>query len=148
MPSIARPIRIALTLSFMGLLAFLSIVPGDPRPGDSAFVWLVAETPRPLQKSMHLILYGVLMLMLAWSFAGVRSRLGRFSICSIIAVGFGAALEWCQTMVPGRFGTLFDVLLDASGVALGLLAGLVLLGARERNASAGLAEASPDSSGL
>lgn len=146
MPSIPRPIRIALTLSFMGLLTFLSIVPGDPQPGDSSFVWLVAQTPRPLQKSMHVVLYGVLLLMLGWSFAGVRSRVGRFSLCSIIAIGFGAALEWYQTMVPGRFGTLFDVLLDASGAALGLLAALVVLGARGRDESPGLAKASPGSS--
>ena len=36
-------------------------------------------------------------------------------------------MEWRQTKVPGRFGTVNDVVLNAAGAALGLLAAIVLL---------------------
>jgi VanZ family protein len=42
-------------------------------------------------------------------------------------VAFGAVMEWCQTKVPGRYGTAFDVALDAAGAALGLLAAVFIL---------------------
>ncbi len=134
MLAIARPIRIVLTLVLMSLMTLLSVVPGDPQPDDSAFVWLIADVPKLLQKSMHVALYGVLTLMLAWVFDRVRPDAVRAALCFVIAVGFGTALEWYQTMVPGRFGTLLDVGFDASGAALGLLA-LYALGGRPPLAS-------------
>jgi VanZ family protein len=44
----------------------------------------------------------------------------------IITVGFGAVVEWCQTRVPGRIGSLADVLLNAAGAALGLLVATIV----------------------
>ena len=48
-------------------------------------------------------------------------------IALIIAVAFGVVMEWCQTKVPGRYGTVYDVALNAAGAALGLLAAIFLL---------------------
>ena len=119
--------RISLTLCFMALLMLASLVPGHPRSGDFAFIWLVAKTPTLMQKVLHVCLYGVLALLLFWTFEGIQSRAYRFLIAFIIAVTFGAVMEWCQTKVPGRFGTLYDVALNAAGAALGLLAAAFLL---------------------
>jgi len=118
--------RISLTLCFMALLMLASLVPGRPGPGGFAFTRLVAKTPAPLQKVLHVCLYGVLALLLLWTLEGIQSSAYRFLASFIIAVTFGTAMEWCQTRVPGRFGTLYDVALNAAGAALGLLAAAFL----------------------
>lgn len=119
--------RILITLLFMALVVAVSVVPGRPVPGDSAFVWLVAETPTMLQKSMHVVVYAVMTLLWGWTLQSIRSRPLRLVVAAGVAVGFGALMEWLQTMVPGRFGTLIDVVLNALGVIAGLLLALFLL---------------------
>ena len=122
MPDCSLTIRIALTLGFLSLLALVSLVPGLHRPGDSEFIWLVAHFPTLAQKLLHILLYGLLALLLAWTLEGTGSRMQRLIIALVIAVAFGALMEWCQTKVPGRFGSLYDVVLNAAGAALGLVA--------------------------
>ena len=127
MTSFSLATRVGLTLCFMALLMLVSLVPGHPRPGDSAFIWLVANTPTLLQKTLHVCLYGVLALLLAWTLDDIQSRTYRFLIALIIAVTFGAVMEWCQTRVPGRYGTVYDVALNTAGAILGLLVAMSLL---------------------
>jgi hypothetical protein len=119
--------RVVLTLCFMAMLMLASLIPGHPKPGDSAFFWLVANTPTLVQKVLHVCLYGVFALLLAWTLDGIQSRNYRFLIALVIAVAFGAVMEWFQTKVPGRFGTMYDVALNAAGAALGLLAAAFML---------------------
>jgi len=118
--------RIILTLCFMALLMLASLIPGRPKPGDSAYIRLVAKTPALIQKILHFCLYGVLVILLAWSLESIQSNAYRFVTAYIIAVVFGAVMEWCQTKVPGRFGTFYDVALNAAGAALGLIAAISL----------------------
>ena len=110
----------------MALLMLAALIPGCPRPGDSVFLHLVAKTPALIQKILHFCLYGVLVMLLAWSLESIQSNTYRFVTAYIIAVVFGAVMEWCQTRVPGRFGTVYDVALNAAGAALGLLAAISL----------------------
>lgn len=127
MTSISLTTRIVLTLCFIALLMLVSLIPGRPKAGDSAFIWLVANTPTLMQKVLHGCLYGVLALLLVWTLEGIQLRPYRFLIALIIAVAFGAVMEWCQTRVPGRFGTVNDVVLNAAGAALGLLVASFIL---------------------
>jgi hypothetical protein len=99
----------------MALLMLASLIPGHHKPGDSVFIWLVAATPTLIQKVLHFCLYGVLALLLVWTLDSIQPRTYRFLIALIIAVAFGAVMEWCQTKVPGRFGTVYDVALNAAG---------------------------------
>lgn len=127
MSNVSLTTRIVITLCFMALLMVASIIPGRAEPGDSVFVWLVAKTPTLLQKALHLCLYGVLSLLWVWTLDAIQSRSQRLIIAVTIAVCFGAAMEWYQTKVPGRFGTLFDVALNAGGALLGICAAIFLL---------------------
>ncbi len=126
MTSFSLTSRIILTLCFLALLALASLIPGRPQPGDSAFIWLAANTPTLLQKLLHVCLYGVLVMLLAWTLESIQSRTYRFLISWSIAVAFGAVMEWYQTKVPGRYGTAIDVALNAVGAALGLLVAVFL----------------------
>ena len=111
----------------MALLALVSLMPGIYKPGDSTFIWLIAETPSLIQKTLHIILYGVLALLLVWTLNGLQSKVASIVIALIITVAFGALMEWGQTGVPGRFGSLYDIILNAAGATLGVLASIFLL---------------------
>jgi hypothetical protein len=124
MTGIPRGQRVIITVCFMAAVAALSLVPGFAEPGDATFIWLVEEIPSLLQKSMHFILYGILMLLLAWCPGSMSSPALNLLLALTISVSFGGVLEWCQIFVPGRFGTLSDVGLNASGALVGLLVAL------------------------
>jgi VanZ family protein len=51
----------------------------------------------------------------------------RLGASFLLTLGLGVALEWYQTQVPGRFGTLFDVLLNLVGTLLGLILAFFLI---------------------
>ena len=85
------------------------------------------KTPTLLQKALHVCLYAILALLLVWTLDDLQSWTYRLLIAFILAVAFGALMEWCQTMVPGRYGTVFDVALNAAGAAIGLLAAVLLI---------------------
>lgn len=120
-------VRIIITLFFMALLLIASIIPGRAEPGDSVFIWMVAKTPTLLQKTLHILLYGVLTVLWVWTLDAIQSKSQRLVIAVVIAVCFGAAMEWYQTRVPGRFGSIFDVALNAAGAVIGLFAAFFLL---------------------
>jgi VanZ family protein len=122
MSNASPTVRVIITLCFMGLLTVASIIPGRVQPGDSVFVWLVAKTPTLLQKSLHVCLYATLVVLWAWTLDAIQSKSQRLVIAVTIAVCFGAAMEWFQTKVPGRYGTLADVILNAAGALLGVVA--------------------------
>lgn len=120
-------IRWIITLVLVVAVIVLSVIPGHARSGDSVFVWLVASTPTLVQKLMHFLIYAGLAWLWTWTLEGIAPRWLRLTIAFTLAVGLGAALEWYQTRVPGRFGTLLDVLLNTAGAIAGLVAALLLL---------------------
>ena len=119
-----RPI---ITLLFMAALLALSVVPGRAHEGDSFFIWAVAATPSLLQKVMHVLLYAVLAFLWAWTLEAVGSMYLRLIVALSLAISFGGLMEWAQTHIPGRYGALGDVLLNAAGAMLGLAAAILLL---------------------
>lgn len=108
------------------VLVGLSVVPDDPQAGDTSFVWLVSVTPTLLQKTMHVVLYGTFAVLLFASQTANRRPALRLVVAAAIAVGLGAILEWIQLSVPGRFGTLIDVMLNTIGAMTGLAFALIL----------------------
>ena len=119
--------RWVVTLVFMALVVVLSVTPANGRPGDSFFVWLVMNTATPLQKLLHVTIYAVLSVLWLWTLADISSRPLRMALSFALSAGLGTALEVHQTNVPGRFGTMMDVMLNALGAVIGLAAAIVLL---------------------
>ena len=109
-----------LTLALMALIAMLSLTPDAPQPGDDAFAWLVHVTPTALQKSVHIVSYAALAGALAWALRPIDSMIARLAVAFVIAAGFGALMEWLQLSVPGRFASVYDIMLNAIGALVGL----------------------------
>lgn len=111
-------LRHCLAPGLMLCISVLSLTPGVPNVGHSPFVWLVDMTPKPAQKILHVCFYAVLTVALSWNLRRIDSPTARFLLASFFALGFGVLMEWLQTFVPGRFGSLTDVVLDGIGCLL------------------------------
>ena len=119
--------RLLLTLLTVAVVVVISTIPGTGSPGDSTFSWLLASTPRQVQKLLHVVFYAMLTFLCIWTLEGIRSTAWRFALALIMIVGLGIALEWSQTRIPGRFGSAMDVVLNTGGAIVGLIAALLLL---------------------
>lgn len=115
------PFRLGIALLYTAGIAILSLTPDRSDPGGSTFVWLVHITPSTLQKSLHVVFYAGLACLWVWTIrAPAAIRLGA-GFC--IAVATGALLEWLQIYVPGRFGSLLDVIINTVGALVGVAVG-------------------------
>ena len=119
--------RWALTLAFVAFVVGLSVTPGVERPDDNLFSWLFANTAPLAQKVLHVVTYAVLGALWMWTLAGIASRPARIALSLSLALVIGIALEWYQTTVPGRYGSITDILLNSLGAALGIVIALFLL---------------------
>ena len=120
-------VRLSMTLVMLILIVTVSVVPDQARPGDSVFVWLVSATPTPLQKLVHVLAYAVLAFLCMWTLDDIELPPIRITAALAITITTGALLEWYQISVPGRFGTMTDVILNAVGAIFGVLGAAMLL---------------------
>ena len=125
--SIPVAYRWVVTLLFVGFVVGLSVTPGVERPDDNLFSWLFANTAPLVQKVLHVVTYAVLAILWMWTLAGIESLPHRMALSFVLALVLGVALEWYQTTVPGRYGSITDILLNTVGAVLGLVVALFLL---------------------
>ena len=88
---------------------------------------MIESVQFPIRKAAHMTEYAVLsvLIMLALIVDGIKGiRLPVIS--SIIATVFAATDEFHQRFVPGRYGCLRDVLIDAAGSIIGLMIAYVI----------------------
>jgi VanZ family protein len=109
-----------IVLVLMLAIAVLSLTPDRPQPGDTVFEWLVHVTPTLTQKLLHVAIYGLFAVSLWWFLERIDRASARLLTAFAIAAGFGAAMEALQVFVPGRFGSIVDVALNAVGAVIGL----------------------------
>ena len=127
MNSVPVAARFLITLAFVVVIVILSVIPGTARPGDGLFAWLVVTTPPTIQKLLHLAAYGCIAFLWSWTLSFMESRPTRLGLALVLTIGLGIVLEWYQTLVPGRFGTITDALLNTIGAAIGLVAAVLIL---------------------
>jgi VanZ family protein len=104
----------------VGWLAFLAVwtvMLLTPNPAGRLADELSAEEQFTLAKSLHVVAYLGLTLTGLWAFRAARPT--RWAV-PLGLVLHGAVTEYGQTLVPTRFGSVRDVLLDAAGVLLGV----------------------------
>ena len=120
-------LRWLIAAAFVVVIVVLSVTPGRGQSGDSVFVWLVINTPTLLQKLMHVAMYASLTFVCVWALEDVGSRFLRLALAVAFTITLGATLEWYQISVPGRFGTLLDVILNVGGTIIGIMAVMLVL---------------------
>ena len=82
-----------------------------------------------VRKGAHMTEFAILALLLLWAVVSWTKLRGGKSLITafIIAVLFASTDEFHQTFVDGRSGRFSDVLIDASGAAIGLFLCALLL---------------------
>jgi hypothetical protein len=100
-----------LTLGLMGLIFFLS----------SIEIPEMAKIPKYSDKFIHAFVYALLSLLLCISFfkSGIAANAFLFSV--VIAAIYGVTDEYHQLFVPGRYGSIGDLIADFVGAAAGVI---------------------------
>jgi VanZ family protein len=111
-------------LTLTAIIVGLSITPDRSRPFDSIFAWALFNTGSVVQKALHLVFYATYAALAAWSLEFLNSDRARAMLCIVLGAGLGTTLEWWQTHVPGRYGSMSDVIINLVGVLLGTWAAL------------------------
>ena len=108
---------------FLMLLIFIeSSIPMDGAPNDIAFdiAFLTSLNPT-LQNLLHIPLYGALAFLWNRSFQKSHFSNGKMVLTTLfLTISYGCLDELHQTFVPGRYGGLLDIYLDAFGAFLGI----------------------------
>lgn len=112
--------RVLLPFAYMAGVFFISSIPDRSRIDEPAVQISWDWLPELLQNALHVPLFGALALLWGWSLSAWNAC-ARVETALVIAIAGSYAVldELHQATVPGRQGTLQDVLLDLVGVITG-----------------------------
>ena len=117
----ANILKLALALAYTGGIFLLSSIPDDGDPETTAEQLLQWATPQ-LQNLLHIPLFGGLAAVWYWTWVSFLHDRRRSAIAAFLVTGTYAFLdEWHQLHVPGRFGSLTDIVLNLIGIVTILL---------------------------
>ncbi len=113
--------NIIFILLFMGLIYFLSTIPGmenEESLSNTLYLWVETD----IQKFGHVAIYALLAIF--WFIYLSKKKLKislNISLILLTTVLFGVLCEWAQLFIPGRYASLSDIMLNTIGVILGLI---------------------------
>ena len=70
---------------------------------------------------LHLSAYFVLTLLFWWNLEPSRNRSRSILVAATVLGGYAALDEWTQSFIRGRDGSFFDMLINWSGILLGIV---------------------------
>ena len=106
---------VTLVVLWMGLIFCLSSIP-------SLGFGLGGIQEQISRKSIHVIVYGILTLLIWFSLPGLDKHLfKKIVLCGFLAILFAVSDEIHQGFVPGRSGNAKGVLFDTIGVVVALI---------------------------
>ena len=108
---------ILLPLSYMLLIFILSSIPED---NEQLIGKILAQIEPEIQNLLHIPLFGFLFVLWFAAFANFNIKTNHnLLLTAAISITYGIFDECHQYFVPGRVLSLFDLLLNVTGVALG-----------------------------
>ncbi len=111
------------TAAWMTLIFYASSMPGSAT-GPNAPLWVL------FLKTLHFVIFGVLALLFLVVLKGNRRLIeipaSVFVICLIFTVIYAMSDEYHQKFSPGRHPSIRDVLIDAVGASVFLVATLIV----------------------
>ena len=114
MRAVPKKVLWVVTAAYAALLAAVSLLPSGTGLLSG---WDTAVSPR-LQNLLHVPAYGVLVALIVWALG--RPTLPRLGLAALACCAFGGLLECAQAVIPGRFGSVTDMLLNLAGAAAGV----------------------------
>ena len=114
-----KPYKLLALITYGTCIYLLSSIPGEPT-NNSNPSFLLSLIPSSLQNLLHIPLYAGLTSCLLWVLAPIGQKKPIYIIVFSACLAFAVSDEAHQIYVPGRFGSLSDVVLDAVGIILGI----------------------------
>ena len=113
--------HVALPLAMMGLIYWISSLPGSPAPDDATAGTVFDWIPPWLQNTLHVPLYAALAWAWRWALAAwLKAPAARSPAVCAITLAYALFDEWHQSWVPGRYASLTDIVLDFAGALFGI----------------------------
>ncbi len=107
-----------LPISLMLLIFIESSIPMDGGPHDIAFLTSLDPT---LQNLLHIPLYGMLAFLWNRSLQKNHYNSSKMALMAFfLTISYGCLDELHQSFIPGRYGGLLDIYLDAIGAFCGI----------------------------
>jgi len=117
----SRRLSMVVPVLYMGLILVGASIPAENGEAGSHRLHFLL-LPSLLQNLVHIPAYGLLAFLWRWCLnAYVKARTA-VVLALVLTIGFGIFQEWYQTFVPGRYGSVSDVVLDGIGAFMGLWA--------------------------
>lgn len=113
-------LRVVVPLAYMAAIFALSSIPDTITPETSLERALHWVSPG-FQNLLHIPLFGGLAWCWQWGLRGwIHNDTRRIAVALALTLAWAILDELHQTTVPGRFGSLTDILLNALGAVLAL----------------------------
>ena len=113
-----KPRKIALILSYSGLMLGTSIIPMEVDVPDPSFV---SRIPPTWQNVLHLPMFALFALLLLDAAKSLQLQKATTALLTAaLALGFGVFLELLQMPIPGRYPSLADMLFNLLGACIGI----------------------------
>lgn len=108
-----------LPIAYMGLLYYLSSIPGNQGDEDMTQHLLQWVSPN-VQNLLHIPLYALLAWLWCRALGAWPMRVAAIAPTALlVTITYGAFNEWQQIGVPGRYPSFTDVLLNGFGGGVG-----------------------------
>ncbi len=118
---VARRLSLVVPVLYMGLVLMGASIPAADNGLEVERHFLhFLLLPSLLQNLVHIPAYGLLAFLWRWSLNAYMQAGTAVVLTLVLTIGFGGFQEFYQTMIPGRYGSLSDVLSNALGAALGI----------------------------
>lgn len=116
---VSQPVRWLLVLAVAAVVLYATVRPPPSGFGDMGGpLGLVG-----LDKWLHALGFGCLAAAIAYALVGRGWTAAAVGLAAFsLAVGYGASIEWLQRSIPSHHADAFDVMADAVGAAVALLA--------------------------
>jgi VanZ family protein len=117
---VSRRLSVVVPVLCMGLILMVASIPADHGEEVQRRFLRFLLLPSLLQNLAHIPAYALLAFLWRWSLDVYTRARTAVILALVLTIGFGIFQEFYQSLIPGRYASLSDVLSDALGAALGL----------------------------
>ena len=117
---VSRRLSVVVPVLCMGLILMVASIPADHGEEVQRRLLRFLLLPSLLQNLAHIPAYALLAFLWRWSLDAYTRARTAVIMALVLTIGFGIFQEFYQSLIPGRYASLSDVLSDALGAVLGI----------------------------
>ncbi len=117
---VSRRLSMVVPVAYMALLLIAASIPDDETLDERHFLWFLLLVGPTMMNLLHIPAYGLLAFFWRWTLDRYMGARAAAYTAFTLTMGFGLFQEWYQSMIPGRFASLMDVIFNTIGAGVGL----------------------------